>query len=112
MYQPAAPPHPTPLVVAVAKAEATGKMLEVVDESLRRAAEAREERERLEAQRREKEERDNRVEEAKRREEESARLLTERNERVAENIALREAARTDAHRALEQGDLYPLNVVI
>jgi DNA anti-recombination protein RmuC len=101
-------PHPTPLVVAVAQAQNTGKVLEVVDESLRRAAEAREERERVEAERREKEARDHRVEQAKRQEEESARRLTERNERVAEEIAARDAAR----RAVAEGTLRPLDLSI
>ncbi len=74
MQHPETPAPPiTPLAIAVAKNQATEKMLHVVDESLRRAAEAREEREKLEAERREKEERDNRVEQAKRDEEESAR---------------------------------------
>jgi hypothetical protein len=101
-------PAPITLVTAVAKAQATDKMLHVVDEALRRSAEAREERERLEADQRQKEERDNRIEEAKRVEEESARRLAERNERVAEDIATREAAR----RALAAGNVWPLNVVI
>lgn len=102
----------TPLVVAIAKAEATDKMLHVVDESLRRAAEAREEREKLEAEARDKAERDDRLEQAKRAEQEAAQRLTERNERVAEDIARREATRADAQRAISHGDLFPLNVVI
>lgn len=96
------------LVAAVAQSQATEKMLHVVDESMRRSAEAREERERLETERRAKEERDNRVEEAKRQEAESARRLAERNERVAEDIAARE----QAQRAMAQGNAWPLNVVI
>lgn len=96
------------LVTAVAQNEATQKMLHVVDESLRRSAEAREQREKLEAERREKEERDNRIEDAKKQEEESACRLAERNDRVAQDIAAREAAR----KALAQGNTWPLNVVI
>lgn len=99
---------PIALVAVVAQHQATEKMLHVVDESLRRSAEAREERERLEAERRDKEERDNRVEDAKRLEQESARKLAERNERVAEDIAAREAA----NQAIAQGNMWPLNVVI
>lgn len=108
MHHPPTTPAPTPLVTAVANAQATDKMLQVVDESLRRAAEARQERERIEAERREKEERDNRIAEAKRQEEESARRLTEHNERIAEDIAAREAAR----KALAHGQVRPLNIVI
>ncbi len=109
MHQPGAPTAPSlALVTAVAQQEATQKMLHVVDESLRRSAEAREQREKLEAQQREKEERDNRIEDAKRQEAESARKLAERNEQVAEDIAVREAAR----RAIAEGKVWPLNVVI
>lgn len=96
------------LVAAVAQSQATEKMLHVVDESMRRSVEAREERERLETERRAKEERDNRLEDAKRQEAESARRLAERNERVAEDIAARE----QAQRAMAQGNAWPLNVVI
>jgi hypothetical protein len=109
MNQPGGTTSPSlALVTAVAQQEANQKMLQVVDESLRRSAEAREQREKLETERREKEERDNRIEDAKRQEEESARKLAERNERVAEDIAAREAAR----RAIAQGKIWPLNVVI
>lgn len=105
-------PVPVKLMAAVAHAQATDKLLHVVDESLRRSEEARKLREQAEAERREREAREQRIEHAREQEAESAKRLTERNERVAERIAERDAARADAQRALASGVTWPLNVVI
>lgn len=79
------------LVTAIAEAKNTDVVLSVVDESLRRAAEAREQRERDEAERRIREERDARIQEFERREEQASLELREREEREAREAAEREA---------------------
>ncbi len=89
-------------------------MLHVVDESLKRSAEARREHQKAETARREKEDRDRRAEEADKRERRNVEEMRQRLDRIAKEIAEREAARTAASQSLltrpAQSDV-PLDVV-
>lgn len=79
------------LAAAVAKDKNIGVILKVVDDSNNRAEELRREREKADAAKREEEDRRNRAERFERQERDSAEKLRERNDRVAEDIARREA---------------------
>lgn len=78
-------------VTALAQAKNTDVVLTVVDDSLKRAAELREEREKREQEEQDKQERDARVREFERREERAAEQLRERNDREAREAEQREA---------------------
>lgn len=90
------------LVTAIAKAKNIDVVLRVVDESLTRAAEARKQREKDDAERRVQEERQRRAEEYDRQEQQGAEALAQREERLAEGIARREAEAEARQRASEQ----------
>ncbi|MGE3108796.1 MAG: hypothetical protein AB7G11_06555 [Phycisphaerales bacterium] len=94
--------HPA-LVTAIAQAKNTDVVLAVVDESLRRAAEARREREEREAEQRERDAREERVREYERREEQAAEELHDREQREARQVAQREEESRQLHQALLNG---------
>jgi hypothetical protein len=87
------------LAAAIARDKNVGVILKVVDDSNTRAAELLRERAKADAARREEDQRRQRAERFEREERDSAEKLRERNERVAEDIARREAERATADRA-------------
>jgi translation initiation factor IF-2 len=93
------------LIVETAKSAATQAVLRVVDESIERAAKAREERERAEAERRREEEARQRVEHAEEAERRDAERMRDRVERQADEIARNEAQKRAEVRG-EQAALY------
>ncbi len=79
------------LVTAIAEAKNTDVVLSAVDESLRRSAEARELREKRDAEQRLRDEREARINEFERREERASEELRDRTQREARAAAEREA---------------------
>ncbi len=86
------------LVFVAARAENDRVLFNVLDESLKKSAELRKEREAAEAERREREARENRSAEIERREREAAQEVADRNRALREETAVESAARYEALR--------------